>query len=111
MAAMIALLVMLVLGMPIVTLLSLLVLRARLNERLDRIEERLHRLSWPDPPREEAAAPPVEAAPAPPSAPEAIDRGTAFAWPEAPARVIEIGTDDEEAEPEPRESFGILFER
>jgi uncharacterized membrane protein len=112
MEGMFALLVLLVLGMPIISLVSLLILRARLNERLDRIEERLHRLSWPDPPREEAAPPPpAEAAPAPPSAPQAIDPGMAFAWPETPARVIEIGPYDEEAEPAARESFGILFER
>src|SRR3954468_7062625 len=111
MEALLVLLILLMLALPIITLASLLVLRARLNERLARIEDRLHALAWPD--RTDAEAQPPQAA-APAAAPN-LDPGAAFAWPEAPAPTpapqssgppheIRLGDEPDEA-PGPRESL------
>jgi uncharacterized membrane protein len=108
-----------VLALPIVTFVSLLVLKARLDERLARIEQRLDELTWPDRPAPQAQpAQPAEPPTARPSA-ASIDPGDAFTWPETPAPApepfgapleIRLGDEPEEA-PGPRESLGGLFER
>lgn len=118
MEAMLVMLIFLVLGLPIITFVSLLVLRARLNERLERIEQRLHQLAWPDrTDPEEQAAQAIEPAAAAMPASADIDPGDAFAWPDSPAparepsgATVEIRLGDDEELP-PRESLGRLFER
>jgi uncharacterized membrane protein len=120
MEALFVLLILLMLALPVITLASLLVLRARLNERLARIEDRLHTLAWPD--RSDAETQPPQAAAAAAAAPAPnIDPGDAFAWPDSPpptpapqpsgpAHEIRLGDESDEA-PGPRESLGGLFER
>jgi uncharacterized membrane protein len=113
------LLALVVLALPIVTFVSLLVLKARLDQRLARIEQTLHELTWPDRPAPQAQpAQPAEPPAATPSA-ASIDPGDAFTWPETPASApepfgppleIHLGDEPEEA-PGPRESLGGLFER
>jgi len=100
------LLVLVLVVLPIVTFVSLLVLRARLNERLAKIEGRLDRLTWGEGPEVEAAPAHANvAAPAPPVRPAEAPRRAA----PAEIRLEPDGFLEEEARRS--ETLGGLFER
>jgi uncharacterized membrane protein len=100
------LLVLVIVVLPIVTFVSLLALRTRLNERLGKIEERLDRLTGSAPPVFELPPPPPpEFVAAPPEEPAAAPERAAS----AEIRIELDGILEEEAARS--ESFGGLFER
>jgi uncharacterized membrane protein len=104
------LLALLIVFMPVITLISLLSFRARVNERLGKIEDRLDRLAWPnafqgEAPERPAAVAEPELPPAPaPTLPLASE----------PAAITEIRFEPDQAREEEgagSESLGGLFER